>query len=65
MDLKMKRRKEKIDNERKREGGREEEREKRGGGGKWESNIKEWRRDDCIQLVFTKIIIPTMIDWDS
>ena len=38
-------------------GVREEEREKGGGGVSErakdrESNIKEWRRDDCIQLVF-------------
>ena len=56
MDLKLKHRKEKIDNEKKREGVREEEREKGGGVSERvkdrESNIKEWRRDDCIQLVF-------------
>ena len=65
MDLKLRRRKEKIENERKEEGVRERERERVIEREKdRENNVREWRGDDCVKLVFffTKIIIPTKID---
>ena len=69
MDLKLKRRKEKIDKERKREGVREEEREK-GGGGVREPKIERAILKNGEEIIvfnsfFTKIIIPTITDRDS
>ena len=49
MDLKLRRRKEKIENERKEEGVREREREgmiEREKDRK--NNVREWREDDCV-----------------
>ena len=51
MDLKLRRRKEKIENERKEEGVREREREREGvieREKERENNVGEWRGDDCV-----------------
>ena len=49
MDLKLRRRKEKIENERKEEGVRERERERVIEREKErENNVGEWRGDDCV-----------------